>query len=348
MRIRGLVGVFMILLFSLSGAEAYTVVFKSGKTLEGTLISETASTILIKDASGFQLSLKKNVLNLERMSELNAAQASPAVPPASPVPAAPPAKKTPSVAKGQKVFTNADVPGATPPAEPPAQPEGEPSAPADQVQTPEKPESPATPVAPVEPKAPKSVTPSKNDGKVFTNDDVVPPEPKPAAPAEESQTQPASPQTSPSAPSDLGASYVQDLKAGATQLSKTLQDLSALTDGIAVNWEVAASTGNDSKRSVRDYMTGATATAILTNVSQQLGSLEALQSKLSTVPPGNEQTYQIFSRSVDALKSFYTQVQQYDSIKNVTLLKSRLAELSSQINSAVTVLESAEPPKNTA
>ena len=192
MRIRGLVGVFMILLFSLSGAEAYTVVFKSGKTLEGTLISETASTILIKDASGFQLSLKKNVLNLERMSELNAAQASPAVQPAPPVPAAPPSKKTPSVAKGQKVFTNADVPGATPPAEPPAQPEGEPSAPADQVQTPEKPESPATPVAPVEPKAPKSVTPSKNDGKVFTNDDVVPPEPKPAkdlvlpaAPAEE-------------------------------------------------------------------------------------------------------------------------------------------------------------------
>ena len=161
------------------------MVFKSGKTLEGTLISETASTILIKDASGFQLSLKKNVLNLERMSELNAAQATPAVPPASPVPGAPPAKKTPSVAKGQKVFTNADVPGATPPAEPSAQPEGEPSAQADQVQTPEKPESPATPVAPVEPKAPKSVTPSKNDGKVFTNDDLVPPEPKPAAPAEE-------------------------------------------------------------------------------------------------------------------------------------------------------------------
>jgi hypothetical protein len=336
----------IIVLLFLSGAEAYTVVFKSGRTLDGTLISETASTILFKDASGIQVSLKKSLLNLDRMAELNAPQAAPATPSAPPEPAVAPVPATAKKpAKGQKVFTNADIPGATPP-EQPTQPEETPSAPTDQAQTPEKPETEPTP--PVPPVAPKPAS-SKKEGKVFTNDDVVPPpEPKPESPAEESQTQPASPQTGPAAPSDSSDSsnYVQDLKSGATQLSKALQDLSALTDGIAVNWEVAASTGNDYKRSVHDYMSGATASAIMNNVSQQLSSLQALQTKLSNVPAGNEQSYQIFSRSVDALKSFYTQVQQYDSIKNVTLLKSRLAELSSQINSAVSALDAA--PKKTA
>ena len=64
---------------SLFRAEAYTVIFKSGKIMTGTLISETADTIIFKDDKGFQFSLKKTSLDLEKMTEANA------VKPAAPV-----------------------------------------------------------------------------------------------------------------------------------------------------------------------------------------------------------------------------------------------------------------------
>jgi hypothetical protein len=343
---RGLILLSLVLFLSLSGAESYTVVLKSGKTLEGTFISETVSSIIFKDASGSQLSLKKSTLDLVKMGELNAASPDPTKPPAPPVPASPP-KKSQAPKQNVKIFTNADLPGAAP--NPEENINDQPVPPSEPVPTPETPAAtpvpaesakPASSAVPVVP--PKSAVSTNKDGKkVFTNEDVVPAPPRTeTAPAEPSPAQPA-PQTAQAIAVDAN-SFDKDLTDGAGQLSKTLQDLSALSDGIAANWEVAASTGNDPKRSVRDYMSGATANAILGNVTQQINALQALQGKLVNVPAGREQSYQIFSRAVDALKTFHSQIQDYDSIQNVNLLKSRLTELSSQINSAVGVLLSAE------
>lgn len=322
----GLICASLILLLSLSGAESYTVITKDGKTIEGKLISETGDLFIIQEASGVHLSLKKDTLDLEKMNEVNG---TPSTKPADSVAPALPMKTT---TPGKKVFTNADVPGAIPE---PAAPDSD-STPSENAANPQDVSSkPSTPASPAKPVAPGKA------GKVFTNEDVLPAEPKPETPPAEVPQSQTAPQTNTMATVNA-EEYTKDLKDGAAQLSKALQDLSALTDGIAVNWEVAASTGNDSKRAVRDYMTGATANAILNNISTQINQLQFLKGKLSIVPAGQEQSYQIFTRAVDALKDFQTQVQQYDSIQSIGLLKSRLVELSSQINSAVGVLSGPE------
>ncbi len=351
---RGLIYAFLILLLSFSGVEGYTVVLKSGKTLEGQLISENADSIVFKVESGLQLALKKSSLDQAKMSELNAASPGPAGQVSS-------ATKPASVKKEPKVFTNEDIPGAAPnpvdaadseapgpesqspdaPVEPSPAAEQPPAAPA----MPASPAAQPAPAVPSRPVVPKSAPPGKQP-KVFTNEDVVPAAPNPEPALQESPQPEPVPQTAPAALID-GEAYDKELKDGAGQLAKTLQDLSALTDGITVNWEVASSTGNDPARSVRDYMTGATATAILGNTSQQVNSLQTLQGKLANAPAGKEQSYQIFTRAVDGLKAFHSQIQQYDSIQNISLLKSRLTELSSQINSAVEVLQATEPAKRT-
>lgn len=325
----GIICASLILVLSLSGAESYTVITKSGEPIEGKLISETDDLLIIQEASGVHRSLKKDTLDLEKMNEINGTSAAK---PANPVVPALPMKTT---TPGKKVFTNADVPGATPE---PAAADSDPTPPEDAASPQDVPSKPSASITPASPAKP--VAPGKG-GKVFTNEDVLPAEPKPETPPVEVPQSQTAPQTNTMATVNA-EEYTKDLKDGAAQLSKALQDLSALTDGIAVNWEVAASTGNDSKRAVRDYMTGATANAILNNISTQINQLQFLQGKLSIVPAGQEQSYQIFTRAVDALEDFQTQVQQYDSIQSIGLLKSRLVELSSQINSAVGVLSGQE------
>ncbi|MCI0444674.1 hypothetical protein L0152_15890 [bacterium] len=59
--------------------ETYTVILKNGKMMKGYLLSENAEMIVFKDDKGLQYSLKKTVLDLEKMKEAN-------VPPAPPVP----------------------------------------------------------------------------------------------------------------------------------------------------------------------------------------------------------------------------------------------------------------------
>jgi hypothetical protein len=67
----------------LNGAHAYTVVLKSGKIINGTLISETPESIVFKDDSGVQYSLKKSSLDTQKMEQANAPKTEPA--PAAPV-----------------------------------------------------------------------------------------------------------------------------------------------------------------------------------------------------------------------------------------------------------------------
>ena len=94
---------FLILCIGVMSAAAYTVVLKNGKTMTGTLISETDQVILFKDDGGVQYSLKKANLDLAKMTEANAA-------PVQPEPAAvtpPPAPEVPK--KKGRVYTKEDV-----------------------------------------------------------------------------------------------------------------------------------------------------------------------------------------------------------------------------------------------
>lgn len=62
--------------------EPYTVILKNGKVMKGHLLSENAELIVFKDNQGLQYSLKKSVLDLEKMKDANI----PPEPPAPPVP----------------------------------------------------------------------------------------------------------------------------------------------------------------------------------------------------------------------------------------------------------------------
>ncbi len=61
--------------------ETYTVILKNGKMMKGHLLSENAEMIVFKDDKGLQYSLKKTVLDLEKMKEANMAPASPVTEP---------------------------------------------------------------------------------------------------------------------------------------------------------------------------------------------------------------------------------------------------------------------------
>jgi hypothetical protein len=52
-------------------SEAYTVIFKTGKVLQGTLISENEESIVFRDDHGIQYSLKKKSLDWDKMTETN-------------------------------------------------------------------------------------------------------------------------------------------------------------------------------------------------------------------------------------------------------------------------------------
>src|SRR5262245_37179356 len=94
---------FLLFIFCIvATASAYTVVMKNGKMMNGTLISETEKSILFKDDSGVQYSLKKANLDLEKMKEANAPKMETAPPVETP--AAPEAPK-----KKARVYTKEDV-----------------------------------------------------------------------------------------------------------------------------------------------------------------------------------------------------------------------------------------------
>jgi hypothetical protein len=96
----------LVVLIGISAvAGAYTVVLKNGKSMNGTLISETEQVILFKDEAGVQYSLKKSNLDLARMGEANAPK--PEV--ASPAAAAPAPVAAPKQTKKSRVYTKEDV-----------------------------------------------------------------------------------------------------------------------------------------------------------------------------------------------------------------------------------------------
>src|SRR5262249_39688272 len=95
--------IFCIFCIGIATAGAYTVIFKNGKTLTGTVISENDQMIQFKDDAGIQYSLKKSSLDLDKMQSANAPKAE--TPP--PVEAPSTTKETPK--KKARVYTKEDV-----------------------------------------------------------------------------------------------------------------------------------------------------------------------------------------------------------------------------------------------
>ena len=63
---------FLVIFLALAAwSESLTVIFKNGKTLNATLVSETDDTVVVRDEKGVVFSLKKASLDLEKMKSAN-------------------------------------------------------------------------------------------------------------------------------------------------------------------------------------------------------------------------------------------------------------------------------------
>jgi hypothetical protein len=81
----------IVFLFTAQLACAYTVVLTSGKKIDGTLISDQQSTLVVKDSHGVLISLKKSMIDLVATSAANKEAAAPMISSARE------SKKTPSI-----------------------------------------------------------------------------------------------------------------------------------------------------------------------------------------------------------------------------------------------------------
>jgi hypothetical protein len=61
-----------LVLFVANSAFAFTVVLKSGKQIQGTLLSEDSETLNLRDISGVTLHFQKRTLDLDAMKSVNA------------------------------------------------------------------------------------------------------------------------------------------------------------------------------------------------------------------------------------------------------------------------------------
>ena len=84
---RLLIPVLAFVLALAASAESSTIILKNGKTITGTVISETDSIIVFKDDHGLQLSIKKQNVDLDKTKQANEPPAPPVVPVAAQTPA---------------------------------------------------------------------------------------------------------------------------------------------------------------------------------------------------------------------------------------------------------------------
>ncbi len=71
MRVLLNLALFALLTTVVFSAEPYTVILKNGKMMKGQLLSENDDVIVFKDEKGLQYSLKKSLLDLEKMKKAN-------------------------------------------------------------------------------------------------------------------------------------------------------------------------------------------------------------------------------------------------------------------------------------
>ena len=90
--------------------SAYEVVLKNGKVVKGDLVSQDDTMIVLKDATGIQVQLKKSTVDLQKTESANV----PPAPPAAESKPAPASTAAPAQAKDQpkkpaKVYTQKDL-----------------------------------------------------------------------------------------------------------------------------------------------------------------------------------------------------------------------------------------------
>lgn len=76
--------------------ETYTVILKNGKVMKGHLLSENSELVVFKDDKGLQYSLKKTILDLDKMNEANMPPAPATRPIPEPVEVAPEVQTQPT------------------------------------------------------------------------------------------------------------------------------------------------------------------------------------------------------------------------------------------------------------
>jgi hypothetical protein len=107
LKLRGIMRVsilIFLLLLCQSYAHAYQFVFKTGKSVEGTILYEDSSIYRIRDTSGIEMRIRKNELNYAATESANIA-----IEKLSP-PASNKADETPvSTSRQSHVYTNADL-----------------------------------------------------------------------------------------------------------------------------------------------------------------------------------------------------------------------------------------------
>jgi hypothetical protein len=99
----------LVLLFFAASIQAHEVVLRNGKVVKGTVVSEDDSMIVIQDADGLRINIKKANVDAEKTKAANPPAAKPVDPvePAKPVSAAPKAKQ--EVRKPAKKLTEEDL-----------------------------------------------------------------------------------------------------------------------------------------------------------------------------------------------------------------------------------------------
>lgn len=262
----------LLLLSMLSFGEGYTVILKTGKVLQGTLIAETEESVVFKDASGIQYSLKKKLLDLEKMKEANTA---PAVVPSEPAePTDPMSKPVPSK-KTSKVYTAKDIEALR-----------------DKY---------------------GDIAPTSDDG---------------GAPIVGTVTR---------------ENYHKYLQDSGAHMGAVITQLSSLLDGMATAWEVASSTGRDPSASVTDYLSGKAATEILKEASSEMSTLESFKESLANPPKEFAPVLETFTTSLKRLQEGYDLIRKYDINQNMTVFRSRITGIFTEIRPAISTLQSAQP-----
>lgn len=260
----------LLLLCMLSFSESYTVIFKTGKVLQGTLIAETDDSVVFKDDKGIQYSLKKKSLDVEKMKEANAPvvatePADPSIPAPSPAPSK----------KASKVYTSKDI---------------------------------------------EALRDKYGDIVAGTEDG--------GAPMVGTVTR------------ENYHKYLQD--AGA-HMAAVITQLNSLVDGMTTAWEVASSTGRDPSASVRDYLAGKAATEILAGVSSEMSTLESFGDALANPPKEFAPVLESFSSGLQRLQEGYNLIRQYDNKQNMTVFRSRITGIFSEIRPRISTLQSVQP-----
>ncbi len=103
---------FVGFLLTVSIASGYSVILKSGKTVDGVYLRETDTEILVKDKDGITLAFRKSTLDLDAMKEANS-QTSQGEEPGNvskkESDQTKPVEKKKSESKPKKIFTNEDL-----------------------------------------------------------------------------------------------------------------------------------------------------------------------------------------------------------------------------------------------